>query len=221
MDPTASDFFDSLVAKYDRLVRGAVPRYDEMIARTVEYVPDGRRRVLELGCGTGNLSVAVAARFPEARLTLVDGSSEMLAAAAGRLAGPVRCIEARFEDVELEPGAFDLVVSCMALHHVADKGELFGRVREVLEPGGSFVFSDQMRGRTDAHHELNWNRMVEFWELPGHLDEEERRSLVEHARAHDHYEDVVRQIRLLEHAGFDDVDCVWRNGMWGLLTARA
>ncbi len=223
METTASEFFGSFVEEYDSLMRRAVPRYDEMISRVVEYVPAGRRRILELGCGTGNLTVAMAARFPAAEWTLVDASREMLAATAHRMdAGcVVRRIEARFEDFELRPAAFDLVTSCIALHHVVDKGELFRRVRATLEPGGAFVFCDQMRGTTDAHHQLNWDRMVDFWRLPGHLDEEEQPSLTEHAEAHDHYTNVIEHSHLLEAAGFRDVDCVWRNWMWGILSARA
>ena len=113
METTASEFFGSFVEEYDSLVRRAVPRYDEMISRVVEYVPAGRRRILELGCGTGNLTVAMAARFPEAEWTLVDASREMLDATSRRLGAghKVSRIEALFEDLELRPVAFDLVTS--------------------------------------------------------------------------------------------------------------
>ncbi len=65
MNETASEYFGAMVDEYDSLIRRAVPRYDEMIARTVEYMPDDARRILEFGCGTGNLTLAIAQRFPE------------------------------------------------------------------------------------------------------------------------------------------------------------
>ncbi len=222
MENTASEYFGAMVAEYDSLLRRAVPRYDEMIERTVEYTPPGRRRVLELGCGTGNLSVAMVAAFPDASFTLVDASREMLDVAQARLAGTdVACVEARFEELDLEPHSFDLVTSCIAIHHVVDKAALFGVLRGLLEPGGYLVYSDQMAGGSDAYSAINWKRMTDFWERPGHLDAAECVSLTEHGEQHDHYVSVIEQLRHLESAGFTELDCVWRNWMWGVLSARA
>ena len=222
MRTSAAEYFGAMVAEYDSLIRRAVPRYDELVARMVEYGPREARRVLELGCGTGNYSAALAQRYPAAELTLVDASDEMLAAAASRLRPrSVTTVSARFEELALEAGRYDLVASCIALHHVRDKEALFGTLRRLTAPGGALVFGDQMRGRTDEHHAWNWGRMVEFWREPGHLTEDEMRSLEEHAAAHDEYAPVHEQMRLIEAAGFADVDCVWRNWMWGIVTARA
>jgi tRNA (cmo5U34)-methyltransferase len=220
---TAYEYFGSLVERYDSLIRRAVPRYDELLARTVEYMPAEAARVVELGCGTGNLSVAVADRYPAAELTVVDGSAEMLALTRQRLGVERRavCVEARFEDLALEPGAFDLVTSSISLHHVVDKAALFRRLHAALKTGGHLVYADQMRGRTDVHHALNLERMHDFWRLPGHLDAEERAGLDAHAAEHDHYASVPDQLAWLADAGFRDGDCVWRHWMWGIVTARA
>ncbi len=220
MKGTASDYFGALVEEYDSLLRRAVPRYQEMIDRTVAYLPAGKRRVLELGCGTGNFTLAVAARFPSARLTLVDGAREMLACAAARLDREVELVETRFEELAFAPQSFDLVVSCISLHHVEDMAALHRRLFDVLAPGGHLVYADQMAGATPENHALNWSGMTAFWERPGHLDAREQRSLVEHAEAHDHYVSVPDQLRWLAEAGFTDLDCVWRNWMWGVLFAR-
>src|SRR5712671_36129 len=70
--PTAaSEYFGSMVESYDSLIRRAVPRYDEMTARLLDYTPREAESVLELGCGTGNLSLGLARRYPAASLTLV------------------------------------------------------------------------------------------------------------------------------------------------------
>lgn len=223
--PTAYEFFGAMAAQYDSLIRRAVPRYDELLERAIEYMPPGAARILELGCGTGNLSLALASRYPGAALTLVDGSAEMLALTRHRLGSAhsgrdVTCVEARFEELDLEPASFDLVTSSVSLHHVDDMAALLRRLRPLLAPGGHLVYADQMRGRTDAHHALNMERMRDFWRLPGHLAPEERADLDAHAEAHDRYVSVPDQIRWLEAAGFRDADCVWRNWMWGILTAR-
>ena len=222
MQRDAAGYFGSMVDEYDSLIHRAVPRYEEMLERMVTYVLREPRRVLELGCGTGNYTAVLAERFPRAIFTLVDGSAEMLAAAKYRVGEgrTVHTIESMFEDVELRPGSYDLVTSCLAVHHVRDKEPLFRRLRAALEPGGTFVFGDQMGAQPDDNHEVNWNRMADFWHLPGHCTAEEVRSLTEHAELHDHYEPVFDQMRQLERAGFIQLDCVWRNWLWAVVTAR-
>lgn len=223
MEDTASEYFGAMVDDYDSLLRRAVPRYAEMIARTVEYSPPGRKRVLELGCGTGNLTLAVAAAFPDASFTLVDASREMLDVTAARL-GPDReitCIETRFEEIDFAPGSFDLATSCISLHHVQDKASLFCALHAALEPSGYLVYCDQMAGVATPYSAINWNAMVDYWKQPGNLDAAECKSLADHADAHDHYVSVGDQMRMIDSAGFTEIDCVWRNWMWGVLSAKA
>src|SRR6266550_9328266 len=85
LPPTAAAYFGAMAESYDSLIRRAVPRYEEMTARLLEYLPREADSVLELGCGTGNLSLALAHRFPSASLTFVDASTEMLAVTRTRI----------------------------------------------------------------------------------------------------------------------------------------
>ena len=223
---TASAYFGSMVAEYDSLIRRAVPRYDEMIDRLIDYLPDATR-IVELGCGTGNLSLQLTKRFPTASFTFVDASPEMLAVTRDRIAVPrgdvaerSAFIEARFEELDLPADSFDLVVSSISLHHVDDKLPVYRNVFRILRGGGTFRFSDQLRGNTEANHEKNWTRWLEFCREPGHCSEEEVQSLLDHAEAHDHYTPLVQHFEMLRAAGFASLDCVWRNWIWGIVTAE-
>ncbi len=225
-ETTASDYFGSMAESYDSLIRRAVPRYDEMLVRLVDYLPRYAFRILELGCGTGNLSLALAARFPEASLTFLDAAPEMLATTRARLerthpasVGRARFVQSVFEKINSGLGSFDLVTSSISLHHVADKESLYRNIRALVEPGGTFRFSDQLRGGSDAIHELNWRRWLEFCRESENCSEEEVTSLLEHAAAHDHYTPLEEHFRLLRMAGFTNLDCVWRNLIWGIVTA--
>lgn len=224
---TASGWFGAMVAEYDSLIRRCVPRYDEMTERLVAYMPARAARILELGCGTGNLTLALARRFPDAALTLVDASPEMTALSRERLAqvapGHAARVTARverFEDLGTPPAAFDLVTSCISLHHVEDKARLFARVHETLAPGVALVFADQLAGATDAIHAVNWEAWLAFCREPGHCTEDELRGLIDHAQAHDHYVPLAEHFALLADAGFVERDCVWRNWIWAIVVAR-
>lgn len=223
---TAADYFGGMRDAYDDLIRRAVPRYAEMTDRLVEYLPAAAARILELGCGTGNLSLRLARRYPDAEATILDGSPEMVELTRARLAEAApgfveraQFVVRRFEEIRDLPGPFDLVVSSISLHHVREKGPLYRDIRSLLAPGGRFHFADQMAGATPETHALNWERWLAFCRRPGGCSEEELASLVAHSRAHDHYTPVAEHLRLLESAGFESVDCVWREGMWGIVEA--
>jgi len=223
---TAAGYFGAMREEYDSLIRRAVPRYAEMTARLLEYLPADAGRVLELGCGTGNLSLALAARFPHAAITFVDASPEMVELTRARVeeahpdvAARAGFTVARFEELRPAPGSFDVATSCISLHHVVDKGALYREVRRSLAPGGTFRFADQLGGGTERNATLNWQGWLDFCRLPGNCSEEEVESLLRHAREHDHYVALREHLRLLEEAGFADVDCVWRSWMWGIVTA--
>jgi tRNA (cmo5U34)-methyltransferase len=225
-ETTASGYFGSMVEGYDSLIRRAVPRYDEMLARLVDYLPPSATNVLELGCGTGNLSLALAKRYPKASLTFLDAAPEMLDVTRARLESAypaavrrARFVRSVFEEIDNSLGPFDLVTSSISLHHVKDKESLYRNIHAILSPGGTFRFSDQLRGATPAIHELNWRRWLEFCRSPANCSEEEVTSLLDHAEAHDHYTPLFEHFRLLELAGFKKLDCVWRNLIWGIVVA--
>jgi tRNA (cmo5U34)-methyltransferase len=132
-------------------IRVDVPAYDELQAAVADAATESSStessstRALDLGAGTGETSLALLARCPGAALTLFDESAEMLAAATARLpeASVANVIVADLLN-PLPPGPFDVVVSCLAIHHLdgAGKQALFERVHAALAPGGRFVMGD-------------------------------------------------------------------------------
>jgi ubiquinone/menaquinone biosynthesis C-methylase UbiE len=91
-------------------------------------------RVLEVGCGTGNYSLALAERAGCA-VHGVDPSAEMLARARAR-SGQIDFREGRAEDLPFATASFDLVFSVDVIHHVADRPAAYREAFRVLRPGG-------------------------------------------------------------------------------------
>ncbi|GAB4214202.1 MAG: class I SAM-dependent methyltransferase [Roseiflexaceae bacterium] len=99
------------------------------------------QRVLDLGCGDGRFGLELLGLGAVSYLGL-EGSGRMVRLAEEHLAGgPGRVLLQRVEEWDYPPRAFDLVVSRLALHYVADLPTLCQQVYRTLAPGGRFVFS--------------------------------------------------------------------------------
>lgn len=115
---------------YDYEFDGIVRRH--MMRAFEPFLPAGH--ALELGCHLGESTSVLAERFP--RLTVVDASPAMAAAAADRVRRPgVRFITGTFESVDL-PDEFDAIFLINGLEHVDDPVLVLDRARGWLRANG-------------------------------------------------------------------------------------
>ncbi len=122
------------------------------IERTIEALglnlPSAQNRevkILDIGCGTGELEKRIASRYPGVRIVGVDSSSEMLAKARQKLRGK--------EEVSFQLGdansrlpfageSFNSVVSSNCFHYFVQPSTFLEEAGRVLKPGGSLVIED-------------------------------------------------------------------------------
>ena len=109
---------------------------------------DGAGRVLDLGCGTGVATRAIAKRYGfSGRVVGVD-LSPMLVAAASRIAAEEGCadrVEFKSGDsrkLDLEDGAFDAVIAHTLLSHVDDPRSVLQEMKRLVRPGGMIAVFD-------------------------------------------------------------------------------
>jgi demethylmenaquinone methyltransferase/2-methoxy-6-polyprenyl-1,4-benzoquinol methylase len=118
--------------------------------RIADRVEEGER-VLDIGCGTGALSLRAAERG--ARVLGIDINPEMLAMARKRIreAGLTERIELRemglAEIDSLEEGSFDVVMSGLCFSELGEDEIAFAlqEIRRILSPGGSLMIADEIR----------------------------------------------------------------------------
>jgi len=141
---------ESLAHDFDRIARLPSDPWDHnrMYHRLLlRQLPRGARAALEIGCGAGEFSAALAQRVE--RVLALDLSAEMLAAAKLRCAGlrKVELVQADVLAQSLPREGFDVVASIATLHHLPLR-EIFARVSDTLRPGGVFLALDVSDERT-------------------------------------------------------------------------
>jgi len=134
--------YDADVVDESQPIRAGYDALLDWVARSAAIAPS--HRVLELGAGTGNLTVRLP---PAARVVAVDVSTDMLALARAKVGRSVEWVCADvLQYFDRSVGPFDRFVSTYAIHHlVADeKAELFQRIRAVAADGARIAFGDLM-----------------------------------------------------------------------------
>jgi SAM-dependent methyltransferase len=99
-------------------------------------------RLLDVGCGSGQLLLEAARRYPEVKLAGVDLSPNMLELASGKF--PAGQADLRLDSSEALPfadGSFDMVVSTVSMHHWGRDQVALGEIHRVLEPNGVFLLA--------------------------------------------------------------------------------
>jgi ubiquinone/menaquinone biosynthesis C-methylase UbiE len=124
--------FDDIAERYDSSRPGYPAHVVEFITTTAGLGPGDA--VLEIGCGTGQLTERLATFG--CQLTAIDIGPAMIAAARRRLADDrVRFQAASFEDLAAADASFDLVISSAAFHWI-DPEVAFAKSARLLRPGG-------------------------------------------------------------------------------------
>lgn len=101
--------------------------------------------VVDVGCGTGALSIPIAARLPSARVIGVDGDPQVLDIASCKPgAEAVEWTEGLAGALRLNAGEADVVVTSLVLHHLPaqTKREMLSEAHRVLRTGGRLIVAD-------------------------------------------------------------------------------
>jgi demethylmenaquinone methyltransferase / 2-methoxy-6-polyprenyl-1,4-benzoquinol methylase len=138
-------FFRGTGSTYDRVVNVATFGIDRLWKRRiVRLIPAGAQRILDLACGTGLSTVAIAKHFPQARVVGVELRDEYLALARQKVhalgLSNVELVLSRAEDYRSnEP--FDCIASSY-LAKYADLPRLVPNCRDLLNEGGVLLTHD-------------------------------------------------------------------------------
>ncbi len=206
--------FDTVSDKYDYQRRHLIPCFDDFYTVPLELSEQVStvQNILDIGAGTGLMSAFFHEKYPNATITLVDFSSDMLNKAKERFNGKAnfKYLVADFAEAEFETEKYDLVVSGLAIHHLVHelKQVLFKKICNSLKKDGWFINADQVQGITkgiDSLYKNNWKQKV----LQSALTEEEKQSAFKRVQL-DIMAPLKEQLQWLSEAGFSTPNCYYQ-----------
>lgn len=159
--------FDTIAPGYDRMNRlmtlGQWRYWQWRLARRLDELPLEGARVLDVACGTGEITALLARRVgPSGHVTGLDFSPGMLAVARRRLeeaglAARVRLVQGDALAMPFPDGGFDLVTMGFALRNVADLDRALAEMVRVARPGGRVLLLEL------SHSPWPWVRVPFRW----------------------------------------------------------
>jgi tRNA (cmo5U34)-methyltransferase len=222
---TIGQAFNTTIEYYDDWMKKALPNYTEIFRTAQEVIPFETAKsikVLDLGAGTGLFSKHVLEKYPDADFVLYDLADKMLDMARERFRGQPQQFKFIVGDYRAMtvPHDFDLVISSLSIHHLTheEKQDLFQKVYSVLRKPGLFINVDQIRGETEYVRKLYWDHWLNQVREKEPSEKKIQES-IQRRTEFDRDAALGDQLRWLGEAGFNNVDCVYKNFFVGVFLA--
>lgn len=139
--------FSWLTKAYDPIVKWTTreTKFKRMLTEIPGLTPG--MKALDIGCGTGTLSLLLGSAYPEVNITGIDGDQRILEIAKRKLRGDKHSIQFEHgmaENLPYDDSSFDRIYSSLFFHHLNDqkKETVLREAHRVLRPGGEIHIAD-------------------------------------------------------------------------------
>ena len=213
---SVKDHFEEEAKEYDELILNLIPEYNGMIKSLISSIPfedTESIKVLDLGCGTGNITAAVIKRYNGAKVTCVDLAEHMIELSQYKLS--------QYTDISYHVGDlrhmefdrdYDLIISSLAMHHLKtdeEKIEVYQKIYNSLKEGGVFYIADNVLASTKYLENVNIEDWKDFMKQTITEKEIEEKWLPTHYKE-DHPAPLIDHLDWLRDVGFKKVDVTWK-----------
>lgn len=210
------EHFEKEAEEFDNTILKLIPKYNEMIDSMISVIPfesSDKFKLLDLGCGTGNVTKAAKKKFPNSMINCIDIAENMIQMAKIKLEDydDITYHVGDFSEVDFEE-KFDVVVSSLALHHIktdSDKRNFYIKIYEVLRPGGVFMNSDYVLGSSDILSKIYRKKWINYM-LLNVPENEVNEKWIPKEMEEDYPAPLINHLKWLNETGYKSVDVVWK-----------
>ncbi len=213
--PDLKKHFNEAAEDYDEQISKTLIDYDDMLEALINSIPDqSSPHILDLGCGTGNITKKLLERFSDANVTCLDISEAMIEKSKEKLAD--------YENIEYVVGDFtlidiidkyDAIISSLALHHIPtidEKKQMYQHIYDALNTNGVFYNADVIKANSTYNDKLN-NRMSLKYMEKNNVSKEIIDDHNKNRETNDIPITMVEHLRLLDEVGFEEIDVIWKH----------
>lgn len=202
------------------------PETIALIARLATESFSEEPKILDVGCGYGDVTAEILELRPQASICMVDFSDEMIKLTEERFGDNPRVEVLKYDLNEgipeiLAEGTFDAVVSAYTLHHVDydKRAPLYRHIRRILTARGIFAVVDRFKSESPCLMEWEFDNWIEWMsgQVKEHLDKEvpfsklKQRQMDSDIKPGNKPGAIWEMRRDLKEAGFTYVDCLWKS----------
>jgi tRNA (cmo5U34)-methyltransferase len=223
--------------RYARTADIIIPERKEIlsiISRLAIETGPKNPKIIDLGCGLGDLTAKVLELKPDAEVLMLDFSDEMIRRSSERFRGNKNIIVVK-QDLnqgildKTEGRIFDAIISCFAIHHVEfeNRIKLYSDIHAVLKKQGLFINGDLFKEDSPLIDNWEFNNcisslMVQLREKLGQdwTFDELKHERQENARKMGDKPCTIWEMFLgMKAADFRYVDCLWKSRNLGIMVA--
>jgi ubiquinone/menaquinone biosynthesis C-methylase UbiE len=213
--------FNYCSQKYDGQRKCFIPFFDAFYKKSVSllnYYKNDFSNIVDLGAGTGLLTMEIYELYNNAHYTLIDISNDMLKIARERFNGfdNFNFIESNYvNNIPVEK--CDLICSALSIHHLenTDKELLYKNIYQKLGKGGCFINLDQFNGTSEITNDLFNKWWYDFIDNNG-IDAEGKNMWMERRKL-DRENTIPETIELLKTSGFAEAECIYNFMKFGVI----
>jgi tRNA (cmo5U34)-methyltransferase len=210
------EHFEKEAEEFDNTILKLIPKYNEMIDSMISVIPfesSDKFKLLDLGCGTGNITKTVKEKFPNSVIYCIDIAENMIQMAKIKLEdyNDIEYHVGDFSEVDFEE-RFDIVVSSLALHHIktdADKRKFYIKIYDILKPGGVFMNSDYVLGSNNSLNKIYRKKWISYM-LLNVPESEVHEKWIPKEMEEDYPAPLINHLNWLNETGYKSVDVVWK-----------
>ena len=207
------EVFNEIAQKYDKQRQMLIPCFDDFYNHPIEVLNyDGADpNVLDIGSGTGLFSSFLLNKYPDAKITMIDLSDDMIKIAKERFHAnkDFNYIVADYTDY-IFGEKYDILISSLSIHHLShdDKRKLYQKCYDMLNDNGYFINADLVSSPSEHIEKVNLNALKQY-HRNSTLSERDIEMACERMK-YDNPAPLLNQLQWLSESGFKHVDCVYK-----------